>query len=1248
MMGFLLQSDERGSGPFADAYVAALKDAFLNSSVVAETPAAPVNAIGDDRELPIWRLQRIEAEGFGGVNAHDGQKFVLDIAGDSFCVDGYNGQGKTSLASILAVGLTGQRFGLHGPSPAACLPSAVRSSVNRTTTSRWPSAVAYPATFEELSITEPRAKVRLGFADQSGETHIIDAEITERGFNPSRPHLPPGVPELLVELAILMPNRISHLRIDEDTRLVEVLVQLIGLDPLRAMGEHVMALCHGSKNFAGSPRTADIKKAKDTLIAALRQLSVPNPMLTGTLDASELLKNVQADIDIDEALDRTIEKLRDKKTVLFAAVTVDVSLDLAKWEHQAQLQQSVGRLRTKLDARNLGTLPAMQFLRKLNALNRPEVLDAVENAAATAELALQNAERDRERQLTDRRLRLKAAAAEWHREQHPQDSPVDECPLCERALTDDSTLRKLGVEIRELRRDAERMRRTFGEACAVSRTDLARTLAELEAPATLPQDPLMDFADQFSAMLRDDSDLDLMLSRPRQHALDEIATQIARLPPAPSLHSMTTMAAVPQEAELRMAIAEARRLAALIVWWPTVQPGLAALREGTLGKQDEQGVWTQDTLGAALEHLLALVAAAAPIDEALRHIEAARQAGATLTALRAERLLRSRIVDAIEPLKGLASLVDDEARTALSEVASITRRWFSDVYYASTLELEGAAITRKGVLEIEGVLGGVLLDATLVANTSWLRAFLWAFVFALRQHTIERLGHNPFPLLLLDDPQATFDNSHERQWAILLARMTSGTAPPETTAQLFVTSHDPKLFDLMAQYGEYSGRRAAVHGLDMTTGCLRVLDGTAPERDWAAFQVDRRPETAQNYIAGVRILVEARLALILHAFGIVVPRAQLNSLINEIDRRKDWPYYSSGPIRDLIDMLRIEKGFRETLNASHHAEDRHKLSEPDAKRVHECWSKLRNILELAGAEVRRLEFFGPRKLPLEAGRADSARVIRLPVTARVKPARLTVQGKVAAATDGRVSLGTDATAHALGFPNHGAVRLLADTLSPVASVGDILLIRLYHEPRDGDLVVAEVGGVLRARRVRFVDGDPEQAVLIATGEAPLATPPPIIVRPSPNGMRIIDGVLHERRRWTADHSLPGEAGETTEEIDLTAYCGTGSSIWQVSGDSASPVALDGQFLLVGSPTSSREAVMSFDGEMVLAEVESTADEPERYLKRLRWTPAMVVLESIENGGNYPPVLCSPHSKGLFPTLLRVAKVNGILFGPSKS
>ena len=164
--------------------------------------------------------------------------------------------------------------------------------------------------------------------------------------------------------------------------------------------------------------------------------------------------------------------------------------------------------------------------------------------------------------------------------------------------------------------------------------------------------------------------------------------------------------------------------------------------------------------------------------------QAALKAAAGLAALIAERELRERIAAAIEPLKGLVALAEGEARAAMERVSGRTRELFREVYYdGRELDLAGASINKKKALHADAVIGDVMLDATLVANTSWLRAFLWAFVFALRERVLEDLGYNPLPLFLLDDPQATFDECHERQWAILLAEMAAPGAPGHRAAQ---------------------------------------------------------------------------------------------------------------------------------------------------------------------------------------------------------------------------------------------------------------------------------------------------------------------------------------------------------------------------------------------------------------------------------------------------------------------------------
>lgn len=48
-----------------------------------------------------FRLAYIETEGFGGLNLFDGPVFKLDINRQSWCLEGQNGSGKTSLISAI-------------------------------------------------------------------------------------------------------------------------------------------------------------------------------------------------------------------------------------------------------------------------------------------------------------------------------------------------------------------------------------------------------------------------------------------------------------------------------------------------------------------------------------------------------------------------------------------------------------------------------------------------------------------------------------------------------------------------------------------------------------------------------------------------------------------------------------------------------------------------------------------------------------------------------------------------------------------------------------------------------------------------------------------------------------------------------------------------------------------------------------------------------------------------------------------
>jgi hypothetical protein len=632
---------------------------------------------------------------------------------------------------------------------------------------------------------------------------------------------------------------------------------------------------------------------------------------------------------------------------------------------------------------------------------------------------------------------------------------------------------------------------------------------------------------------------------------------------------------------------------------------------------------------------------AAPIDEAIRSLDDAIGAHNRWRGLEVERELRQRIVASIEPLKGLTRLVDEEAREALSAVTDGTVQLFNRIYAGGDLGLSGAILERRSSLMVEGRFGETLLDASNVANTSWLRAFLWAFALTLRSRCVETMGHNPMPLLLMDDPQATFDHCNERQWAQLLAEMTTAPEGRRPEVQLIVTSHDARLFDLMDMHGGFVGRRAAVCGLSPETGLLRVIDGDLHKRCWDAFNADRRQETAQNYIAEVRHVTESKLGVILHIYGIATSKATLKDYMAALESRKDMPFFSSPQVQKVMDTLRTGKQFTGAINASHHASERRTLTEIDAVAVQKTWQKLDDQLEAAYVLARRFEFYGPRRIS-PATVLPFPQVNHFAPVTEVSNSHFVLSGRVAAATDGRVTFGDTDEGERRRLVRHGAVRMLADTLAPIATAGDILILRKYGKPNDGDLVVANVGGVLRARRLRMAGGEAEIITLLAEPNGP-GGESPLVIDSAGEEIRVVDGVLFSSGGARSGSSDGGEAADLGRPIDVMAHAGPGGSVWQVDGDSAVPVALDRQLLIVGAPIRGLEELHALDGAPVLATVESSGSEPERYFKRLRLAGTIVVLESIEPSGRFPPIVCGRTALPGFPTLVQIAPVKGVLF-----
>jgi len=128
-----------------------------------DLPSASI-AVGD-----VWRLDRIEASGFGGLTLFGGPQFDLRIDGENWCLEGQNGSGKTSLTSAILWALTGKRIREQdGPVEVQCARLPVTNKDGKKI-GEWPFVASYPSSTADL-LKSAEVWVRLTFKNAKDES----------------------------------------------------------------------------------------------------------------------------------------------------------------------------------------------------------------------------------------------------------------------------------------------------------------------------------------------------------------------------------------------------------------------------------------------------------------------------------------------------------------------------------------------------------------------------------------------------------------------------------------------------------------------------------------------------------------------------------------------------------------------------------------------------------------------------------------------------------------------------------------------------------------------------------------------------------------------------------------------------------------------------------------------------------------------------------------------------------------------
>ena len=1193
-----------------------------------------------------WRLHRIETTNFGGLNTYGGPLFALELGGEDWCLEGSNGSGKTLLASAIIWTLTGYRL---REQDGLDLENGVRKPVYDDTGRKigtWPPLATYPESVKDLKDTAA-VNAKLVFSGPAGEQALAsrtlvspldgNAEIT-----PNIDSRLTTAPQL-IEAGLLMPARLTHIGFgSKSASLYEAMQMLTGLDQLAIIALGAGAFSNKGRRF--------LKYAKDQGISRLK-----NSFGIDLGKAREFAENTQLTISEnlvlgDKKLLETLQGLSDTASTeagtLLALLESDIveDIDLSSIEGRQRLSRAANSARDVVAQKTKG-VPFFDAGAALDNALDDEAFTSLPGKLPDLESRLDAALGWHVKQLADEKLRLKALASRFFLP--AEDLTVSAtCPLCAQHLkTEDQ--RALAAELGALKANADAAERTIDDACS----DIEKAGRDL-----LPQ-PIQDHftklvsmnpAADYGVAVRDRfvkpapfSDVLVGIARSVEKQIVALAKSLPGFqhPPFDPPAKPEPGAAV----ALRSFIHGVRRIVALADWWADHRGVFVSAWLTLLGEANADGKSPSGSLEGMLKKLEEANDKAEPLDKIASHLRDAKKTATEWNDIHTEQRVREAIAEALEPLKDLKHLIDAETHRTIKSLSGRVGTTLEDIHLKERFAFGNAELEKRQVTVHGRFSRDYKIDAGLVANASWLRSVLWAFIFAMRDEAIQNQGGCSFPLMVLDDPQLTFDPKNKRKWAQKIVALANTDASEANGFQLFLTTHERQFFDIVTGTCGLDGQKGMIARPYGDAGVVQILNGSKLERVFAKAKADHSDDQGRHYVRDVRVYCEDLLRIMLRDESYELTTNTLGALTGLLTKyRKDnIPPFNRPPFKKLTDALNENtKNEIAYMNATSHTDD-DTIGIAQANDVERYWSKtLEKCFSNAFMLAADYDAYGndPRLYSYPKS------VIEFPASRSnvISEANLLKTGIAAAAAsdgivgDGTISIEKWGSADPLNLHNHDAYRVSASTLEPVVTIGDVVLVRNYGEPNSRNLVVAAHGDHFVARRLNLSDDYPGMAILTGQSTNPYMLPQPIIVPVDKLPMRKIVGALF----MPIGAPTPITPGDVVPVDDASTIANVleGAQLFQVSGRSMEPIALEDQLVITRKETIAETTLRRLEGTLVIAIDENGAI----YFKRLRRRDDLIILESANSDASTQPELLSL-GDGDRPALANLLSVAGVLF-----
>jgi len=883
------------------------------------------------------KLKRVTTYNFRGLQYYNSSEFSFQFDRSSYLITGFNGSGKSSFLNAIVWAITGQllwdRTVPEPPQKVEIKQLANSESEILSLIKEWPSHVTLPNARQITENNVPVCWVEVELVDENTNDSIL----IRRKSRGNREEVTgvESLDPLSVDLSLIMPGRVSHVKIDQNAELGKLFFQVSGLDILNDYGIFVSS--NGiSKTL--SAHLNDLKKSiEEKKIRLQKETDEFNRILPE--DIKDDYRKIGNDIqDLITRAECKIQWLERQASYRLSQLSNVLNLDGQLSDEQLS---SIGR-KIMVAYETIKSKPPTEWRAFRNLkMAMSDWNDEAQKKWADTQDAIK---RDlntalewykKQKEASNLKLKLVASKLVSHT------SFLDKCPLCEMKLPHDHPLRKELVELKQVEDLAiKSIEEVIFNLQKRLINSLPNSFQRVDEFSSLNAIASSAFNEEFGNIL--DGDL-ITFKRVGLESINLLKDDSKIMSDYANDIFITTNDEWQYESNIKELLEAFERefdsYAKKVIFISNVQKYFSdyinSLNEA-LGFGQSSG---EETFLQSLIRANNIAESAKPIQDAIEKLKLILTLLIEREELTNQYNFACRVKNSLKEVELIRNLADELLVEDLNHIEDELKYYYKKLYDNEEFTLKRVLTNKSGrnlVLQFWVQYGDVLVEASPFLNSSRIRALLWSYVFALSKVASKNPRGDWLNFTLIDEPLTSLDQEHQRSFAEIVFDSNS-------SHQYIVASHDlrwPREIQNLSSVLGLKTLCVSCYGLSSIRSKVVITEWKSQlEKLWRKWSEERDIETGRDYVQHCRIWCEEELKeVLIWASDPPTETTNLSPLITKLENAiKNDSLYKIDGMDKLIDTL---KEIEDILQNSHHGSVyRNTIHQNDINRVEK---KMRN------------------------------------------------------------------------------------------------------------------------------------------------------------------------------------------------------------------------------------------------------------------------------------------------------------------